>query len=96
MFFKFYILSTIYFSLAQGIAESTRTTTHFNTEHMLSTLRILTIESFTCIRELLQPCNYQLSKSIVHEIGWYSCLVNINNLPFCDMYFNTDRQIEMF
>ena len=42
----------------------------------------------------LLPCNYQLSKSIVHEIK-LSCKY-INNLPYSDRYFNTDRQIEMF
>ena len=41
---------------------------------------------------MLQPCNYQLSKSIVHEIKFGE---NINNLPQSDRYFNTDRHIEM-
>ena len=42
---------------------------------------------------ILLPCNYQLSKSIVHEIKFGdSCHVNINNLPYSDRYFNTDRQ----
>ena len=42
----------------------------------------------------LIPCNYQLSKSIVHEIK--CCHVNINSLPYSDRYFNTDWQFEMF
>ena len=41
----------------------------------------------------LQPCNYQLSKSIVHEIKFGEI---INNLPYNDRYFNTDWQFEMF
>ena len=39
------------------------------------------------------PCNYQLSKSIVHEIKFGD---NKNNLPYSDRYFNTDWQFEMF
>ena len=38
-------------------------------------------------------CNYQLSKSIVHEIRFGD---NINNLPYSDRYFRTDWQFEMF
>ena len=38
------------------------------------------------------PCNYQLSKSIAHEIK----IGDINNLAYSDRYFNTNRQIEMF
>ena len=41
----------------------------------------------------IQPCNYQLSKGIVHG---YSCHVNINNLPYRDRYSNTDWQIKVF
>ena len=45
----------------------------------------------------LQPCNYQLSKSIVHEIIFGDgCQVNINNLPYSDRYFNTNWQLAMF
>ena len=44
-------------------------------------------------RNILLPCNYQLSKIIVHG---YSCHVNINNLPYSDRYFDADRQLEMF
>ena len=45
----------------------------------------------------IQPCNYQLSKIIVHEIKFGdSCHVNINNLPYSDRYFNTNWQFEMF
>ena len=32
----------------------------------------------------------------MYQIWCYSCHVNINNLPFSDMYFNTDRHFEMF
>ena len=39
----------------------------------------------------------RISKSIVHEIKFgESCYVNINKLPYNNMYFNTDSQIEMF
>ena len=30
-----------------------------------------------------------------NQIWWYSCYVNINNLPYSDRYFNTCWQIEM-
>ena len=41
---------------------------------------------------VLQPCNYQLSKSIVHEIKFGGIAVM---LPYSDRYFNTntDRHI---
>ena len=42
----------------------------------------------------LQPCNYQLSKSIVH-VDIASCHVNINNLLNSDRCFNTEWQFEM-
>ena len=46
----------------------------------------------------LQPRNYQLSKIIVHEIKFGDIAVmnvNINHLPYSDMYFNTDWQFEI-
>ena len=61
---------------------------HNTTSIQMSTYTIKIISQ--CI---LQPYNYQLGKNIVHEIWWYSCHVNINNLPYSmysDRYFNTD------
>ena len=42
----------------------------------------------------LQPCNYQLSKIIVHDGDLASCHV-INNLLNSDRCFNTEWQFEM-
>ena len=49
----------------------------------------------SAVNPLLLPCNYQLSKNIVHEI---KCGDNINNFAICcsDRYFSTDWQFEMF
>ena len=63
-----------------------------------------TIKDVSCLTfgilihfSILLPCNYQLSKSIVHEIKFgditgYSSHVKLNNLPYSDRYFNTDWQ----
>ena len=50
------------------------------------------------LQGIILPCNYQLSKSIVHEIKFddNSCHVNIKKLPYSGRYFNTDWQFEMF
>ena len=45
------------------------------------------------IAKPLQPCDYQLSKSIVYKIKLRDI---INNLLKGDMFFNTDWQFEMF
>ena len=43
--------------------------------------------------KILQPCEYQLSKSIVHEIKFGDRSVM---LIYSDRYCNTDKQFEMF
>ena len=47
---------------------------------------------------VIQPCNYQVSKSIVNKIEFddNSCHLNINNLPYSARYFITDWQFAMF
>ena len=48
----------------------------------------------------LLPYNYQLSKSIVHEIKLFKNIIGdmavINNFPYSDRYFNTDWRFEIF
>ena len=43
----------------------------------------------------IQPCNYQISKSIIHLIK-FGDIVVINNLLYSDRNSNTDRQIICF
>ena len=44
-----------------------------------------------------QPCNYQISKSIVHVINFGDIAVMYKQFAILsDMYCNTDWQIEMF